>query len=171
MVREPMWWVFLTLLTPWNVNKHLPPHLRLPYSFAWVVSPQPWHRWFWLPHRYQRGFRQGCFQALLCWKSFWANVLFFKWWGIREEEIIHKLIKMEVVTMNVSAWTALWPCQVAEECSCFVFSCIPSEANKTNRNVNSISFCKAFMSLFQSDLPKKEINFKCKGSNYFKHFQ
>lgn len=143
-------WVFLALLTPWSVQKLLLPHLRISYSFAWMLSPQPWWRWLWLPHGCQSGLTQWCFQALLCWKSFWANVLFFKWWGNREEEIIHKHTKLEVVSMNVSAWTALWSYEVAEECSCFIFPCISSEANKTNRNVNSVSFCAVLVTAYAS---------------------
>lgn len=78
--------VFLTLLTPWNMQKLLLPHIRLPYPFAWLLSPHAWWGWFWLSHRCQSGFRQWCFQALLCGKSFWVNVLFFKWWGKRRKK-------------------------------------------------------------------------------------
>lgn len=88
------------------------------------------------------------------------------------KKIIHKHTKMEVVSMNVSACTTLWSCQVAEECSCFIFPCIPSEANKTNRNVISISFCTVFITACASQTYlRKKLILNAKAQMTLKHFQ
>lgn len=86
-----------------------------------------------------------------------SKCFIFKWYGKTEEEIIYEHTKVEVVSMNVSACTALQSCQVFEECTCFIFTYISSEkqTNKQNnikRNVTSINVLTVLITVCANSL-------------------